>query len=942
MYSYSTASMEANKQQNHTDKPLFQLGAEVIFERKMPMKTRWMRILSLCLVLVLLCGMFPQAMAAKVDTTPPDSENDATIATEPMISTEEAMTVDETQPAENTMPLIGNDGIMLLADDGNPEGYVYKNGLIWASDSSKEFDVVFDGVTQRIEKLSTYAVKHNGTYEPCYCIAPGIPYEKDYGYTANEWTTQDAWDALTEAERRAIGLALIYGYPNGITPSTSLDKKGAQGATQMIIWEICYGMRNANYPYSVTDNRFIGLYNADSVGNEFTDGASGAGNGTVYNLNACYNEISSKMAAHSKVPSFTTTDSSFAQTYELNPNGDGTYSVTLTDSNNILSECTFTNTNDLTFYQSGNTLTIKANKAISEVTVKASKNVPNINSQTFIIWTYQGKQTMAQPIAPTNDPLPIYFKLKVSSGNLSLKKTTEDGKNLGGWKFGIYSDQACTTLISGPHITDASGNINVSGLTAGTMWVKELGNTDSTINALYTCASTNPQKVTIASGQTTTVAFHNTIRTGKCQIIKATTNGGTKAGWHFEVKNSSGTVVGNYVTDTTGIITLDLKPGTYTVTETDGEYEYWNNDPSPSRTVTVKAGETAKLTFQNQWVGKARIVKTSSNDGTVKGWEFTITDTGGNIVGTYTTDATGSILVELNPGTYIVQETDRNDIYWYCDTEPQTVTVKAGETATVTFHNQWIGKVKIIKTLANPEAGNVDGWTFDIYKVATAGTAISADYLTTVTTGADGIILQDLEPGEYLITEKLKSGSLWECITEKSQTVIVEAGKTAEVSFTNALRPGKICIQKVDTKGEVLNGVEFLLEWSEDGINWSHVAYTDSTVPQIGTCTTEGLTDGKLVSDMDGFVTFSGLYPTLQYRLTETATRDGYQLLTDYAYVGGLSVENDLTVNLTVVNAEIFTLPQTGSKSLLMLPLSISLCLGLCISAIVYLRKKEG
>ena len=906
------------------------------------MKTRWMRMLSLCLVLVLLCGVFPRAMAAEVDTTPPDSEVDATIATEPMISAKETMPVDEPQPAENTMPLTGNDGIMLLADDGNPEGYVYKNGLIWASDSSKEFDVVFDGVAQRIEKLSTYAVKYNGAYVPCYCIAPGVPYEKDYGYTANEWTTQDAWDALTEAERRAIGLALIYGYPNGINPSTSLDKKGAQGATQMIIWEICYGMRNANYPYSVTDNRFIELYNSDSVGNEFTDGASGAGNGTVYNLNACYNEISSKMAAHSKVPSFTTTDSSFAQTYELKPNGDGTYSVTLTDSNNILSECTFTNTSDLIFTKSGNTLTIKANKAISEVTVKASKNVPNINSQTFIIWTYQGKQTMAQPIAPTNDPLPIYFKLKVSSGNLSLKKTTEDGKNLGGWRFGIYSDQACTTLISGPHITDASGNINVSGLTAGTMWVKELGNTDSTINALYTCTSTNPQKVTIASGQTTTVDFHNTIRTGKCQIIKATTNGGTKAGWHFEVKDSSGTVVGNYVTDTTGIITLDLQPGTYTVTETDGEYEYWHNDPSPSKTVTVKAGETAKLTFQNQWVGKAKIVKTSSNGGTVKGWEFTITDTGGNIVGTYTTDATGSILVELNSGTYIVQETDRNDIYWYCDTEPQTVTVKAGETATVTFHNQWIGKVKIIKTLTNPEAGNVEGWTFDIYKVATVGTAISADYLTTVTTGADGIILQDLEPGEYLITEKLKSGSLWECITEKSQTVIVEAGKTAEVSFTNALRPGKIRIQKVDTKGEVLDGVEFLLEWSEDGINWSPVAYTDSTVPQIGTCTTEGLTDGKLVSDMEGFVIFSGLYPTLQYRLTETATRDGYQLLTDFAYVGGLSVENDLTVNLTVVNAESFTLPKTGSKSLLMLPLSIFLCLGLCVSAIVNLRKKEG
>ena len=199
MYSYSTASMEANKQQNHTDKPLFQLGAEVIFERKMPMKTRWMRILSLCLVLVLLCGMFPQAMAAKVDTTPPDSENDATIATEPMISAKEAMTVDETQPAENTMSLIGNDGIMLLADDGNPEGYVYKNGLIWASDSSKEFDVVFDGVTQSIEKLSTYRLTETATRD-------GYQLLTDYAYVGGLSVENDLTVNLTVVNAESFTL----------------------------------------------------------------------------------------------------------------------------------------------------------------------------------------------------------------------------------------------------------------------------------------------------------------------------------------------------------------------------------------------------------------------------------------------------------------------------------------------------------------------------------------------------------------------------------------------------------------------------------------------------------------------------------------------------------------------------------------------------------------
>lgn len=88
-------------------------------------------------------------------------------------------------------------------------------------------------------------------------------------------------------------------------------------------------------------------------------------------------------------------------------------------------------------------------------------------------------------------------------------------------------------------------------------------------------------------------------------------------------------------------------------------------------------------------------------------------------------------------------------------------------------------------------------------------------------------------------------------------------------------------------------------------------------------------------------MTFSGLHPTLQYRLTETATKDGYQLLKGYAYEGNLPAEHDLTVTLTVVNAEIFTMPKTGSNALTMMPAALVLCLGVCMVSIVSIRKKE-
>ena len=238
----------------------------------------------------------------------------------------------------------------------------------------------------------------------------------------------------------------------------------------------------------------------------------------------------------------------------------------------------------------------------------------------------------------------------------------------------------------------------------------------------------------------------------------------------------------------------------------------------------------------------------------------------------------------------------------------------------------------------NPEAGTVEGWQFTISRIVGEDT----EYLDTVTTSADGTIDYDLEPGKYLITELIEENSLWECITDQSVVITVKAGETTEVPFTNALRPGKISIHKVDTWGEPLDSTEFTLEWSEDGVNWTPVSYTDSTVPQIGGCTTAGLLDGgRLVTDETGMVSFEGLYPTLHYRLTETKAKEGYQLLGDYAYVGSLCADKDFTVSLRVVNAKVFTLPETGSNALALMPIGLMLCAAVCMGALFVLKKKE-
>ena len=511
-------------------------------------------------------------------------------------------------------------------------------------------------------------------------------------------------------------------------------------------------------------------------------------------------------------------------------------------------------------------------------------------------------------------------------GQAQIVKTATNGGSVAGWHFTVKNSAG---TVVGNYQTDSTGVITLD-LEPGSYTVTE---TDGEYQ--YWLNDPNPTKtVTVTAGQTAKVTFQNQYR-GQAQIVKTATNGGSVAGWHFEVKDSSGNVLGNYETDSTGIITLDLEPGKYTVTETDGEYKYWLNDAEPSKTVTVVAGQTAKVTFQNQYRGQAQIIKTATNGGSVEGWHFSVFTADGTKVGDYVTDSTGIITLDLEPGVYTVKETDGKYTYWHNDPEPEkTVTVVAGQTSSVTFLNEWIGKAKIVKTLANPEAGSVEGWQFTISQIVGETDAV---YLTTVTTGADGTVEYDLEPGQYLITELIEENSLWECITDQSVVITVKAGETTEVPFTNALRPGKIGIHKVDNRGESLDSTEFTLEWSEDGVNWQPVSYTDSTVPQIGGCNTDGLMEGgKLVTDETGLVSFEGLYPTLQYRLTETKAKAGYQLLADYAYIGGLDVEDELIVSLKVVNAEVFTLPETGGNTLIVQPW-IVLAL-LCVSTLAVIQ----
>ena len=272
----------------------------------------------------------------------------------------------------------------------------------------------------------------------------------------------------------------------------------------------------------------------------------------------------------------------------------------------------------------------------------------------------------------------------------------------------------------------------------------------------------------------------------------------------------------------------------------------------------------------------------------------------------FTTGADGTVTAAgLTPGTYYAREEAGSDPYWVCDTSVKTVTVTANGTATVTFSNTHKGRGKIIKTM--PDGGSTAGWKFEVYDS-------DNELVGSYTTASDGTILTDyLLPGTYTVKEIIPEDSPYTCDAPNPKTVTISAGQTAEVTFTNRMKPGEIRIQKTDTHGEPLAGAEFLLEWSKDGRQWQTVTYTDSPDVTEGTCTAEGLTDGKLTSGADGEVRFTGLYSGSLYRVTETKAPKGYQLLTEPVYEGSIRKDDGNFIRLTVVNAPVFELPMTGS-----------------------------
>lgn len=377
-----------------------------------------------------------------------------------------------------------------------------------------------------------------------YCIEPGHTL-----YSGNTLTEDGStvWKNLGSAKQKAINLALLYGKPgSGKSLSGTEDQKWV--ATQLIVWEFVSGCRSTGEGYKCTNTKFI-------------DGicAGGANPG----VKSVYNAVSKSLANYSIVPSFASAIASKAETYEMKYS-DGKYTLTLTDSNSILSDFSFKTTGGVSASVSGNKLTLTSSNPVNDaVTFNSAKSMPNVGKTVLVPYGDATLQDVITGVENDADPIRAYFKVKTSSGNLKLVKTSEDG-DVANIEFTVNGDGYSKTVK-----TNSKGEFKLTDLVPGNYIVTEV--TDSKYE------TQKSQTVKVESGKTATVTFENVLKKGSLEVVK-TSEDNFNEGVEFHL----------YGTSLSGA-SIDL----YATTNADGVAKFENVLVSGDKPYTLEEVNTA-------------------------------------------------------------------------------------------------------------------------------------------------------------------------------------------------------------------------------------------------------------------------------------------------------------------------------------------------------------
>lgn len=725
-----------------------------------------------------------------------------------------------------------------------------------------------------------------------YCIEPGHTL-----YSGNTLTesASTVWKNLGSAKQKAINLALLYGKPgSGKGLSGTEDQKWV--ATQLIVWEFVSGCRSTADGYKCTNTKFI-------------DGicAGGANPG----VKSVYNAISKSLANYSTVPSFASAIASKAETYEMKYS-DGKYTLTLTESNNILSDFSFKTTSGISVSKSGNKLTLTSTSPVNDaVTFNSAKSMPSVGNTTLIPYGDATLQDVITGVENDADPIRAYFKVKTSSGNLKLIKTSEDG-NVANIEFTVKGENYSKTAK-----TNSKGEFELTDLVPGSYTVTEI--TDSKYE------TQKSQTVKVESGKTATVTFENVLKKGSLEVVKTSEdnyNEGVK--FHLYGTSLSGASVGLYATtNADGIAEFEnvLVSGDtpYTLEEVDTAERYV---VPKKQTAPIEWNKVTQRSFENvlkKWNLSVTKVdsetKTAQGDATLAGAVYGIYNNG-KLVDKYTTDKNGSFttsyytcgtnwtLKEIEPSEgYLLDETE-----YHIGAEAKNYTIENNSISMGVTEDILKGKIAIIKhtddgstKIETPEKGA----EFQVY-LKSAGNYAKAKESERDTIVCDEYGFaetKDLPYGTYTVLQT-KGWDGTEFIAG-FDVFVNEDGKTYKYLINNASLESYVKIVKVDSEtGKQIPYAGAGFQIYNPAGNKITMKYTYPTVSEIDT----------FYTNSEGYLITPETLPYGKgYSVVEVQAPYGYILDSTPVYFD-ITAENTSEENgVTIVKAEKKNTPQKGT-----------------------------
>lgn len=424
--------------------------------------------------------------------------------------------------------------------------------------------------------------------------------------------------------------------------------------------------------------------------------------------------------------------------------------------------------------------------------------------------------------------------------------------------------------VIGTYRTSVNGSFTVTGCKAGTYIIEELSSDGSHV------IDTPPQTVYLSGkDQEVVQVYFNNSPKGSLLIKKVSSADNSPiSDVQFFVTESDGTVVGDsngyFVTDSAGTILIEgIDPGTTLVVKEPRAKDGFILDDTP-QTAQIQAGQTVTLEFRNQPTGQLIIHKLSGNDKKtpLEGVQFKITYSDGSFVdadsgqlssnGLYWTNSEGQIILSGLTGTVVVTEVESIPGYTIDpNTQSQTVVINPNDTQELYFYNNPIGGIEIIKVNASKTSERIPDTTFEIRRMDDA-------LVDTITTDKNGRAYLALEDGSYYAIEIEANPDF--VLDDTPHYFEVKDGKVTTLRVTNAAASG-ILIHKVDTSGEGIYGVKFLL-------------YDEDRNPI-----------GEFTSDDDGYVYITaddlpdGANTSGRFYLRELEAAEGYILDKEYKTV---------------------------------------------------------